>query len=258
MADLFSYGPRSFRQFLKENHVPILYTVIIHLLIAIALVFIKVEGLKEDRELGVMLDFTEEPDLEEMMNEEDTELPAEWIQQVYEAREQASNRAVNLNDQVNQEISTEDYVNQLLNELESQKDQDFIKDREKWKEIISSYVYEDETPEDERLNNGQDEEPFTGPTTITYEFLSPPQDRQKRYLTVPVYRCEGSAHVVVDIEVLKDGSVGSAKVISVESDRDPACFTKAAQKAALSSQFSSDNNAPEKHPARITYQFIAQ
>jgi hypothetical protein len=60
MADLFSYGPRNFREFVKTNHVAILYTVIIHLVILIVMVLVKVDGLKQDRELGVMLDFTEE------------------------------------------------------------------------------------------------------------------------------------------------------------------------------------------------------
>ena len=122
MADLFSYGPKNIREFFKTNLVPILYTVILHLVIAIVLVLLKVEGLKEDRELGVLLDFTEEVTLEELMEQEEVELPPEWIEQVFEAREQASNRAVNVNDEVSRDISTEDYVDDLLEELESQKD----------------------------------------------------------------------------------------------------------------------------------------
>ena len=257
MAELFSYGPRNFREFFKTNHVAILYTVIIHLVILIVMVFAKVDGLKQDRELGVMLDFTEEKSLEEMLNEENIELPPEWIEHVFEARERASNRAVNLDDAVNEEISTVDYVNELLEELESRKDEEFLEDREKWKEIISSYVYE-EQQEAPSTEGDEEEEPFTGPTTITYEFIDPPKDRQTRSLTVPVYRCEGSALVKVDIEVRQDGTVRNVSVISVETLRDPGCFTEAAQNAALTSTFRSDYNAPERQRARITYQFVAQ
>jgi hypothetical protein len=82
--------------------------------------------------------------VEEMLNDESIELPSEWIEHVFEARERASNRAVNVNDAVNQDISTADYVNELLKELESQKDEAFLEDREKWKEIISSYVYDED------------------------------------------------------------------------------------------------------------------
>jgi hypothetical protein len=257
MADLFSYGPRNIKEFVKTNHVAILYTVIIHLAILIVMVLVKVEGLKQDKELGVMLDFTEEKTLEEMMEEERIDLPPEWIEHVYEARERASNRAVNLNDAVNEEISTSDYVNELLEELESQKDEEFLEDRERWKEIISSYVYEDEKAEPPS-KSGQEEEPFTGPTTITYEFIDPPKDRQKRSLTIPVYRCEGSALVKVDLEVRPDGTVRNVSVVSVETLRDPGCFTEAAQNAALTSTFRSDYSAPDRQRARITYQFVAQ
>ena len=45
-------------------------------------------------------------------------------------------------------------MNDLLDELEGQKDEDFIKDREKWKAIISSYVYdEDPLPEKKEEEN---------------------------------------------------------------------------------------------------------
>ncbi len=256
VTELFSYGPKSIREFLQRNYRSVLYTIIFHLVIAIVLVLVKVEGLKQDQEVGVMLDFTEEVTLQDLMEEENVELPPEWIDQVFEAREQASNRAVNVNDRINSEISTEDYVNQLLDDLESQKDEEFLENREKWKEIISTYVYEEESAD--TPPGVDDEEPFTGPTTITYEFLDPPVDRKKRRLSIPVYKCEGAALVKVEVGVRRDGTVSNVKVISVESSMDPDCFTEAAKNAAQVSRFYSDNNAPSEQTARITYQFIAQ
>lgn len=257
MSELFSYGPRGIREFLRVNLVPILYTIIIHLVVAIILVLLKVEGLKEDQELGVMLDFTEEQTLEEMLEEENVQVPEEWLQQVYERREKASNIAVNIEDKVNEEISTSDYVDDLLDELESQKDEEFVKDREKWKEIISSYVYEEDKPKIQP-EASEEENVFSGPTTITYEFLNEPKSRKKRSLTIPVYRCEGAALVVIDIEVLRDGTVTGTDLVSVETVNDPACFIKAAELAARTSRFFSSPTAPQKHVARVTYQFIAQ
>lgn len=257
MADLFSYGPRNIREFFKTNLVAVLYTIMLHLVILIILVIAKTEGLKNDRELGVLLDFTEEQTLEELLREEQIEVPPEWIEQVYEAREQASNRAVNLEDRVKEEISTEDYVNELLNELESQKDEDFLENREKWEEIISSYVYEEEVVKPKPLAD-KEKEPFTGPTTITYEFLDPPKSRKQRMLTIPVYRCEGSALVEVLVTVRRNGMVGDVEISSVQSAGNPSCFIEAAENAARSSVFFSDYKGPEKQRARITYQFVAQ
>ena len=256
--DLFSYGNRGIRDFVKRNIVAILYTLIFHVLVLIVLVLVKVEGLKQDRELGVVIDFTEEePEIPE--EEETVEVPAEFMEQVYAARERASNRAVNLDDRLNKEISTEDYVDELKNELESQRDEEFLKNREKWEEILSTAV----TEQEDNQTTGQEEteeeeEPFTGPTTITYKFLEKPEQRGKINFTIPVYRCEGSGEVVVDIEVARDGRVVSADVASVKSGTDSNCFSEAAVRAALSSRFHSDFDAPKKHRAQITYQFIAQ
>jgi hypothetical protein len=256
MADLFSYGPKSIKEFVKSNLTAILYTIIFHLLILIVLVFTKVEGLKQDHELGVMLDFTEEVSLEDLLKEENIEVPAEWIEKVYKARQEASNRAVNLNDEVNQQISTEEYLKDLLDELESQKDEDFRKNREKLEEIISSSLFEEEAPVEKEPQDK--DEHYTGPTTITYEFIDAPKNRKKRNLTIPVYRCEGSAKVIVDLIVRQDGSVSGVSVVSAETSDDPGCFIEAAEKASASSTFHSDFNAPVKHRARITYQFVAQ
>lgn len=254
--DLFSYGPKNIREFIKKNLVAILYTIIVHLVVFIILVFIKVDGLKNDKELGVMLDFTEEKSLEELLEEEMVEVPAEWLEQVYEAREQASNLAVNVNEDVRDQLSTEDYVKTLLDELEAQKDDNFLEDREKWEDIISSYVYDDPPP----IEDIEEEEdtPFTGPTNITFEFLDPPLDRMKRHFTIPVYKCEGSGLVVVNIEVSREGFVTDAVVARSSTNQASPCFTEAAIEAALTSRFRSSPRAPDKHKARITYQFIAQ
>lgn len=258
MNDLFSYGPRNVREFLKQNHRAILYTIIVHLVVAIILLLLKVEGLKEDRELGVMLDFTEEETLEDKLDKENIEVPQEWLDKVYEAREKASNQAVNLDDRVEEEISTRNYVNELLDELESQKDPEFLRNREKWEEIISSYVYEEPPAADTDELLLDDDTPFTGPTTITYEFLGPPKDRRSRKLVIPVYRCEGAARLVIDIEVRPDGSVSTANVVSIDTQADPECFIDAAKSAAMASRFFSNSDAPQKHVARVTYQFIPQ
>ena len=254
--DLFRYGPKNIREFIKKNLVAILYTIIVHLIVFIILVFIKVDGLKNDRELGVMLDFTEEKSLEELLEEEMVEVPAEWLEQVYEAREQASNLAVNVNEKVRDQLSTEDYVKTLLDELEAQKDENFLEDREKWEDIISSYVYDDPLPQEDLKE--EEEQPFFGPTNITFEFLDPPLDRMKRHFTIPVYRCEGSALIVVNIVVSREGFVTDAAVSKSSAGEASSCFTEAAIEAALTSRFRSSQNALDKHKARITYQFIAQ
>ncbi len=254
--DLFKYGPGNIREFFKEHLAAILYTIIFHLVILIVLVNVKIEGLKQDKELGVMIDFSKEKSLEDMLKEQDVEVPDEWLKKVYEAREKASNRAVNVNDVEKEDISTKDFVNEILDELEQGKDEKSIEDREKWKEIISSYVYDEppaKSPEKQKKT-----QPFTGPTTITYEFLEQPLKRQKVDMVIPVYLCEGSGDVTVEVKVHRDGTVSDVSVVSTDCDSDPTCFVEAARSAAGDSRFMIDLSAPEKQRARITYHFIAQ
>ena len=255
--DLFSYGPGGIRQFVKKNLVAILYTLIFHVLVLIILVLVKVEGLKKDRELGVVIDFTEEEPETTEGEEETLEIPAEFMEQVYAARERASNRAVNLDDRLNKEISTQEYVNELMKELESQRDEEFLKNREEWEKILSSTVTEPE-PEPAQEQSGEEDEPFSGPTTITYRFTEEPIDRQKDFFTIPVYRCEGSGNVEVEAEVTREGNVAKAEILSVDAAGDSKCFSDAALNAALTSRFHSDFDAPSRQKVRISYRFIAQ
>ena len=254
MEEFFSYGKKGIRRFFKENLVAILYTLIIHLVVLIILVFIKVEGLKQDRELGIELEF-EERTLESML-EEMEEVPADWLEQVLQQRELSSNRAVNLNaeDQFSEDISTNEYVKDLLDQIEEARD---LEDREKMEElqaILASADYVPPAAGDEEDERGE----YSGPTTITFEFLEEPLSRGKVKLTIPVYRCQGSGLVKVQVSVAPDGRVREAKVLEPIEGSDRVCFADAAMSAARSSQFRMELSGPAVHTAIITYSFIAQ
>jgi len=254
VEEFFSYGKKGIRRFFKENLVAILYTLIIHLVVLIILVFIKVEGLKQDRELGIELEF-EERTLESML-EEMEEVPADWLEQVLQQRELSSNRAVNLNaeDQFSEDISTNEYVKDLLDQIEEARD---LEDREKMEElqaILASADYVPPAAGDEEDERGE----YSGPTTITFEFLEEPLSRGKVKLTIPVYRCQGSGLVRVQVSVAPDGRVREAKVLEPIEGSDRVCFADAAMSAARSSQFRMELSGPAVHTAIITYSFIAQ
>jgi hypothetical protein len=253
--ELFSYGWSGIKGFFRKNLVSILYTLIFHLVVLIILIFVKVEGLKSDQELGIKLEF-EEKTVEDFLAKEEMEIPAQWLEELMRQREASSNRAVNLNaeNRFSEDISTNDYVQDLLDQIELARKQE---DREKLEElqaILASADYEppaDETDED-------DQGEYTGPTTITYEFLEEPVQRRKVSLTIPVYRCQGSGVVRVKILVARDGGVLSVEVKEPIEGEDRVCFADAAISAARSSRFRIDIHAPEKQTAIITYSFIAQ
>lgn len=238
----------------------ILYTLIFHLVVLIIMIFVRVEGLKNDRELGITLEF-EQKSIEEILAEEEIDVPREWLEQVMRQRELASNRAVNIHaeneraeSRFNREISTETYVRDLLEQIEQARREE---DREKLEELQAILASADYVPPVEEQPDEEQGE-YSGPTTIAFEFLEDPKYRGKVDLTVPVYRCLGSGLVTVEVEVARDGRVISAAIKGPVQGQDQVCFTEAALNAARSSTFRIDLSAPERHRARITYTFIAQ
>ncbi|PID92668.1 MAG: hypothetical protein CSA96_01980 [Bacteroidetes bacterium] len=254
MDELFTYRRKGFRGFLKENRLAILYTLIIHMVIAIVMVFTKVEGLKEGHELGVLLEF-EEKTIEEILEEEEADVPAEWLEQVIAEREISSNRAVNVNAEnaFSSDISTDAYVDDLLKQIEEARNE---ADREKIEELQAILALADYVPEERAEKEEQSE--FSGPTTITYEFLEMPKQRGRKQLSIPVYRCQGSGRVQVEVRVRQDGTVSDARVREPIEGMDRVCFAKAALEAARSSRFRIDMQAPSQHRALLTYTFVAQ
>jgi len=254
MDDIFQYGWSGFKKFLKENRVALLYTLIIHLVILIIMIFVRVEGLKSNRELGIELEF-EEKTIEQLLAEEELEVPAEWLEEIMRQRELSSNRAVNLNaeEKLSQDISTDEYVKDLLDQIEEARDQE---DREKLEELQSILASADYVPHS--LEEEEESTVYAGPTTITFEFLEEPLNRGKVKLTIPVYRCQGSGVVKVEVGVAPDGSVREARVLEPIVGSDRVCFADAALSAAQSSQFRIELSGPAKHRAIITYSFIAQ
>jgi len=254
MDELFHYGWKGVRRFVKENRVALLYTLIIHLVVLIIMIFVKVEGLKKDRELGIELEF-EEKTIEDLLADEQADVPAEWLEELMRQRELSSNRAVNLNaeDQLSRDISTSDYVKDLLEQIEQARNEE---DREKLEELQAILATADYVPPSSDLEEESNE--YSGPTTITFEFLQNPVNRGKVMLTIPVYRCQGSGIVKVEVAVARDGSVKEARVMEPITGTDKVCFADAALSAARSSRFRIELSGPERHMALITYTFIAQ
>ena len=190
------------------------------------------------------------------MEDEEVEVSAEWLEEVMLQREAASNRAVNLNAEAgfNKDISTDDYVNDLLDQIEQARN---LEDREKLEELQAILATADYVPPVEESSEEEQGE-FSGPTTITFEFLDEPVKRKKVDLTIPVYRCQGSGVVRVQIQVAPDGGVLSAEIKGAIVGADKVCFADAALSAARSSRFRIDFNAPGRHRAIITYSFVAQ
>lgn len=255
MEELFSYGPDGIKKFFKKNKIYILYTLIFHLVVVIVLLFARVEVMKRGQEAGIKLEM-EKLTVEDLIEEEEMEVPAEWLEELMRQREAASNRAVNQNAEsgFSQEISTDEYEKELLKQIEEARNQEDI---EKIKELQAQLAAADFVPPVEE-SSGEDQGEFSGATTISYEFLEEPVLRKDVLLTTPVYRCQGSGFVKVEVSVAPDGTILNAGIKGPIQGNDKVCFEDAALAAARKSLFRVDVNAPSRQRAIISYTFRAQ
>lgn len=96
-------------------------------------------------------------------------------------------------------------------------------------------------------------ETYKGPSVISYKL----GERKALSLPIPVYKCFGGGDVTVIIAVDPKGYVVAASVYREFSSSDP-CLTEYAVRAARSSRFSADPNAPMQQQGEIVYRFVAQ
>ena len=247
--------PFSLRKFLRKNINGILTTIIFHLLILIVFLALKINSFREVKELGVVLDFTfemENKDESKLSTEELAQL--EMYERLLEGALRASNQPANISEQLENKISTENFVKEvekLINESRSEEEKKKLQELE---ELLSADVPVSEIlPED--LKNIS---VFQGPTRISYEFMEAPYERFGTYIPVPVYKCQGEGVVEVEIIVERSGTVSSAKPIVIGSPYDAACLAEAAVNYAKISRFTVNPGAPVKHKAKIRYSFVAQ
>ncbi|MGN0191299.1 MAG: energy transducer TonB [Candidatus Cryptobacteroides sp.] len=107
-------------------------------------------------------------------------------------------------------------------------------------------------PEPEKENPGQ-QKAYSGPSVLSWTL----DGRKASHLKVPAYKCYNAGDVTVMIKVNNQGTVVYAKVVDELSSEDD-CLRKNAVRAARSSRFSINTDAPANQPGEITYRFVAQ
>lgn len=123
--------------------------------------------------------------------------------------------------------------------------------RERWEDAQN--LEELDVPNIEEKNTAPpDEGQYKGPTVISYYL----EGRKALRLPVPSYKCERGGQVVVDIEVLGNGTVAKAAVDATNSVQDE-CITSSAIRAALASRFTASASMARQRGS-ITYLFVPQ
>ncbi len=239
------------RHWIQENATGILGTIAFHMLLAIIFLIIKISSEKSYLDSIILFEIDEET--AEEQPEEKIPDP-EFDQRLAEYLEQArSNVPVNLARNVEEQISTEKYVQQLEQEMNENRPESWEEIQERLKELEEISQEElimkadDDTP-------SQETEPYIGPTNIYYSL----ENRYHLRLPVPVYKCEGSGLMEVRIVVDQKGRVIQAEIAHEGASANDICLGEAAKNAALRTRFNADYKADPRQVGSITYHFISQ
>jgi len=139
------------------------------------------------------------------------------------------------------EISEDNYLDELRQRLEEEME-------------AGETEFRDQEEKEEELSSAEMAAAYSGPTRIYYNL----KDRTHRRLPLPIYKCEGSGIVELNITVDQRGVVLSATVKDDESSSDDYCLHEMARDAALRSRFNPDFSAPTRQQGTLTYHFVAQ
>lgn len=239
--------------------VGILGTVIIHLTAAILFMSFKFYSLKKALPDEFTVEFAQVKQAPE--EKKLIELPASNVEKVLQGDQELLNIAKNLAGKADVKVDAKDYINEVKNELirEGKLGHDNFIDEQSNPDKIESgenLSFQGKTAEDEEKPKESQKMAanYKGPTRIFYDL----EGRTQTYLPLPIYKCEGSGTVVLEIKVDQQGIVEEARVVSTESAITDPCLTDTAVSTALISRFSPDINAPRIQVGTLTYEFVAQ
>jgi hypothetical protein len=238
---------------INENLVGILATIIFHLVLVIIFLVFKITSVQNLMDTIITIDF-EEPELQEMPIQPLTEKDIKFDEYIADYLEsERSNIPVNIATKLDQQISTDKFVNELTEEMSSNRSDEMIRSEERLKELEEmesedNIVAEADTPVE------KNPVVFKGKTNIYYSL----KDRYYIRLPVPVYKCEGFGIVEVQIFVDQKGYVVNAQVPNLGDSMNEICLAEAAKIAAMGTRFNSDFDAPIRQQGTITYHFQPQ
>lgn len=218
----------------------ILGTIAVHLLVLIVFLIARIEKVHDVHQEPMVIEFDEEiyKNIEQLIEEKQFQDAEE------EALSQAEvkNIAVNTANQLEEKISTEKYIEELKQEL----------DIDQINQQLDNSLDDPIITDGENTEQKKEQNPYKGPTRIEYDLGG----RGHRYIYRPIYKCQGSGKVIVDITVNPEGEVVDARISSTNTNE--ICIQETALASAKQSLFERDMNAVPKHRGTISYEFVAQ
>jgi hypothetical protein len=240
--------------FVKENINGILGTVIFHLVLIIIIMATRLSTNEFRSEESILVQFQQDISEEEFRQLTESLMERSALMEESGRRQSLRNLAVN--------IAENRPVADQFREMSPEQMADL--DR-RMQEILSNAAngimpeldkpeFEFEPAEIIRSKEDENDEPYSGPTTITYDL---PGRRHLR-IPVPVYKCPGGGTAEVSIAVNRQGQVVSADIKAKAGTFNEKCIFDMALEAALESRFDQNPGAPPVQNGTITFYFQEQ
>jgi hypothetical protein len=236
--------------FIKENINGILGTVIFHLVIVILILATRLSSFQHRDELSVVIEFDND-----VSEEEFRAFTESLLAQNFQDYQRARNIAVNTDEDRPVADQFSDMSSEELYELDKRIDDILNNAAQGIMPTLDQPEINLEVPEESLRNEQQnDHEPYSGPTTITYELAG----RSHLRVPVPVYKCPEGGIVEVNISVDRQGRVIKADVDGSPGNFNEACNFQMAIDAAMGSRFTGKADAPPVQSGSITFYFQKQ
>jgi len=246
--------------FLKSNKYGLLGTLAFHLVLMIILMLFKLNTFKIHKETSLIIEYIEETVVESDKKEETKE------EIIKEEKFKAENKdsfkellksiAVNKADKTN--TSAKESIDKMISEIKSEthtgNDKDLlIEEKRKDQKKDSIITKKDLSVKIDKKKSNKNTF-YSGPSSVFFELTG----RNKVYLPIPVFKCEGEGNIVVEIKVNNKGIVKRARILNNETKTIDKCLREAALEAAKESRFNISLSSPTPQIGIINYTFIKQ
>lgn len=240
--------------FIRENINGFLGTLIFHLLLVVVIMATRLSSVSHQPEQSMLIEFDSDVTEEEFRELTESLMNRGEFDEDPESDQLRRNIAVNVSEErpvpdefremsPDQMSELDDRVEEILNNAANGK-------MPEPEQPDMNFKLPTDTPDQENIND----EPYTGPTTITYDLAG----RIHLRMPVPVYKCPGGGIVEVKISVNRHGKVISANIDGEPESFNERCIFQMALEAATGSIFDEKSDAPPVQDGTITFHFQKQ
>ncbi len=239
---------------IKENINGILGTVIFHLIIVLMILVTRLSSFDHQLEQTLLIEFDQDISAEEFAAITESLQSDESFLQDDESGHSARNIAVDVSEERPVPDQFRDLSSQQLSELDQRVDE-VLNNAANGADLFPEHpeIETESTAEIIPQENNNDH-PYTGPTTITYDL----QGRTHLRIPVPVYKCPDGGIVEVNINVNQQGRVVDVNIDGSPENFNEMCIFETATQAAMASRFTESTEAPSVQSGTITFYFQKQ